>query len=208
MSARDAAPPPAPIRVFADAGPDARPPWDARERIAAPVCLPRRFTAAECDAILALARPHPARANSLTYPTEGKREALSRWLFPEPGWEWVLERLEAVFREANEHYGFSIGGFAEPLLVATYPVGVGFDWHVDAIGGMTATRKLSLSLQLTPRDEYDGGALEFASLGEMPLARGQGTVVCFPAFACHRVAPVTRGVREALVAWAHGPTFR
>lgn len=198
----------APYRTFAGCEEATSPGWPARNRVTTPLCLPGLLTPSECAEVVRLSRPHAASMNSLSYPTEGQRVAESRWILPEPGWAWVFDRVEQLFLVANAHYGFDTRGLVDPLLVATYPEGGGFDWHVDTMSGMTATRKLSLSVQLSHRDDYEGGELEFAGQGEMPLSRGQGTVICFPSFACHRVRPVVRGLREALIAWAHGPTFR
>lgn len=33
-------------------------------------------------------------------------------------------------------------------------------------------------------------------------------LTAFPSYTMHRVTPVTRGVRKALVAWVNGPDFR
>jgi len=38
--------------------------------------------------------------------------------------------------------------------------------------------------------------------------RERGTLILFPAFRTHRVSPVTRGLRVAVVGWIHGPSFR
>ncbi len=209
MSARDAIQATnEPYQWFPGAPEAARSGLAVNDKATLPLCFPGLLAAEECEAILRLSRPHPSSMNALNNPTEGYRYAESRWIFPEPDWTWVFRRVEAIFAEANRYFQFDVQGFVDPLLVATYPEGGGFDWHVDALSGMTATRKISLSVQLTDRDAYEGGELEFAGHGVLPLSRGIGTAICFPAFACHKVNPVRRGTREVLVTWAHGPTFR
>ena len=72
-------------------------------------------------------------------------------------------------------------------------------------------RKLSFSLQLSEDDSYEGCDLEiFGGSTRVPMAvpRARGTLVAFPSYVMHRVTPVTRGTRKALVFWAGGPRFR
>ncbi len=176
--------------------------------VSLPLCFPRLLDADRCAAILELAHRRLAQPSSLGNPTEDYRIADSRWVRPDAEWQWVFDLVAGVFARANAYYRYDIRGMVDPLLVATYPEGGGFEWHIDTVTGTTSTRKIALSLQLSERDAYEGGLLEFVSHGELPLARDIGTVVCFPAFIGHRVTPVSRGTREALVAWAHGPAFR
>ena len=209
MTARDPARGASTIyRWFEGFGPQPEASFPFNDAITAPLCFPALLTQSECTSILELARTHDVQRSSLGNPTEGYRVASSRWIWHEPSWHWVFEKLEQVFRKANASYAFDIRGFADPLLVVTYADGGRFEWHVDTVTEMTSTRKLSLSVQLSDRSDYEGGALEFAAIGELPLSRALGTVVCFPSFLAHRVAPVTSGTRHALIAWAHGPAFR
>jgi PKHD-type hydroxylase len=72
-------------------------------------------------------------------------------------------------------------------------------------------RKLSLSLQLSDAAQYEGGALQLygASNGRIETApRTRGTVIAFPSYVLHRVTPVTKGTRKAVIAWCSGPKFR
>lgn len=82
------------------------------------------------------------------------------------------------------------------------------NWHCDEPlwDGHFRGKKVSLVIQLSHPDDYDGGVLEVE--GRDPTPRVQGLAVAFPAFAFHRVTPVTRGMRFALVVWALGPHWR
>lgn len=85
-----------------------------------------------------------------------------------------------------------------------------FDWHQDyGIQPGTEPRKLTLSLQLSDPSDYDGCDLQ-AQLGDHidSASRQRGTLLCFPSYVAHRVTPITRGTRKALVIWAVGPEFR
>ena len=67
-------------------------------------------------------------------------------------------------------------------------------------------RKISMTLLLSPEDQFEGGDLELMSPEESKLK--QGHAICFASFLNHRVAPVTRGVRQSLVMWFGGTPFR
>lgn len=76
-------------------------------------------------------------------------------------------------------------------------------------------RKISMTLNLTDPDEYEGGDLMFnfgASTDYEPFtfkeARKQGTIVIFPSFLEHCVSPVKKGIRYSLVLWTLGPSFK
>ena len=62
-------------------------------------------------------------------------------------------------------------------------------------------RVLSVSVQLTSENEYDGGSLQ---IGMLNMSKVQGTAVVFPSYQVHKVYPVTRGLRKSLVAWIVG----
>jgi PKHD-type hydroxylase len=72
-------------------------------------------------------------------------------------------------------------------------------------------RKLSISVQLSAPDEYEGGDFEFMDVGQPPKPiniRTQGTAIIFPSITYHKVTPVTKGKRYSLVGWYEGPEWR
>ena len=72
--------------------------------------------------------------------------------------------------------------------------------------GSTAKRRLSATVQLSAPEDYDGGSLELRDGAAVRTAtREAGSLVAFPSTTLHRVTPVTRGVRYALVAWYQEP---
>lgn len=176
--------------------------------VTAPLCLPSVFTPAECDAILAMGEGRFTYETGQTHPIEDYRLALTHWIVPGRERSFIDERLAFVVEKVNRRYRFEITGFSQYILLSQYQVGDGFEWHMDAAGTDTSTRKLSLSVQLTNPGEYEGGGLEFMPHGEIAFSRDQGTIIVFPSYLCHRVARVTRGARAALVGWAEGPTFK
>lgn len=92
-----------------------------------------------------------------------------------------------------------------------------FDWHMDTFFAehnrrrdYCMHRKLTMILQLSDPNSYEGGALEIKA-NPPPDAeeiRRQGAMIVFPSFTQHRLTPVTRGVRHSLVAWMEGPYWR
>ncbi len=83
-----------------------------------------------------------------------------------------------------------------------------FDWHLCQIPG-GAQRKLSFSLQLTDPADYDGCELELHGGAKSLVApRMRGAIITFPSSAMHRVTPIRRGIRRAVVIWTAGPSFR
>lgn len=74
-------------------------------------------------------------------------------------------------------------------------------------------RKLSLTMQLSDSNEYEGGDFIFdtAFVSTKPdrrLLKKKGAVLVFPSFMTHKVEPVTKGKRKSLVAWIDGPCWR
>ncbi len=93
------------------------------------------------------------------------------------------------------------------LQYTVYGPGERFDWHMDLGPGPTSARKLSMTVQLSPPDDYAGGDLEFVG-NRHAAERELGAATIFPAYVGHRVTPVERGTRRSLVAWVYGPSFR
>ncbi len=85
-----------------------------------------------------------------------------------------------------------------------------YDWHQDVhwYGQADSDRKLSVTVQLSDADNYLGGNFEFDELKTNADFRSKGTVLVFPSYIRHRVLPVSKGVRQSLVAWFKGPRWK
>lgn len=176
--------------------------------VAAALCFPEVFSPEMCDAVLALAKGRLVYQSAQSRPIEDYRSAATLWMPPSKETDFIKERLDYVLKHVNRRYGFELADVYEDFLVCEYRVGDGFDWHMDVSERQTSTRKLSISVQLSHPEAYEGGGLEFMPMGELPFSRGRGSVIVFPSYLCHRADRVTKGARSVLVAWAHGPTFR
>lgn len=82
-----------------------------------------------------------------------------------------------------------------------------YTWHQDqSVRGELATRKVSVTVQLSDPSTYEGGNLELkAGEQEMRMSREQGAAVIFPSYMVHRVTPVTTGIRASMAIWFHEP---
>lgn len=125
---------------------------------------------------------------------------------------WFFDRMAWIARQLNgQFYRFDLYGFCEPMQYTAYDESNKgcYDWHVDAGTGEQTPRKLSLVLQLTDPEEYEGGDLEILRTRHPEqVLRKKGLVAAFPSYTLHRVTPVTKGHRRTLVVWVNGPQFK
>lgn len=85
----------------------------------------------------------------------------------------------------------------------------GWHWDMHTGSGREHQRKLSVILQLSDANDYEGGELMLATGGDLTtIEKKKGSIIAFPSFINHQVTPVTSGVRETLVAWYTGPDWR
>lgn len=133
------------------------------------------------------------------------------WLEQSDSTIWLYDKLGYIVRQVNgQFFDFDIAGMAEQFQYTVYENnGSHYTWHMDkGVMNGNPPRKLSISVQLSDPDEYEGGDLEFmpgASILKAP--RDKGIVVAFPSWVLHRVTPVTRGCRRSLVVWVCGPKW-
>lgn len=77
-------------------------------------------------------------------------------------------------------------------------------------------RKISMTLNLNPPGQYEGGDLKFdfghhsntEKFWNVEEIRPQGSLIVFPSFLDHCVTPLTRGTRYSLVLWCLGKPFK
>ena len=71
---------------------------------------------------------------------------------------------------------------------------------------MGDARKLSYSILVNSEKEFEGGDLQLmAGPEEITIPLTQNQIVFFPSYILHRVTPVTKGIRKAVVGWVRGP---
>jgi PKHD-type hydroxylase len=133
------------------------------------------------------------------------------FLGPEQRYAWLYNRLWAAVQVCNpQYFDVDVASVEANVQIARYDsADSGFyDWHLD-FGPAQPLRKLSISVQLSNPEDYDGGDVELL-YGNAPtkLDRTRGAFIIFPSFMLHRVTPVTRGTRWSLVAWILGKRWR
>lgn len=125
--------------------------------------------------------------------------------------EWLYRRIWDAAQEYNRRFLCAdIVGIEGNIQLARYDsTDHGFyGWHTD-FGRVAPNRKISISVQLSAPENYEGGDLELLFDGEPYKAeKDRGTLIAFPSFVAHRVTPVTRGTRWSLVAWVSGARWR
>lgn len=154
--------------------------------------------------------------DSLLNSTEGNqqdqnlRKSSLNLLLPDEKMNWIFERIARAAIEQNTHwFNFELSGLNEGLQLAKYDQTDQFNWHMDYGGALASTRKLSVSVQLSESEAYEGGDLQFMINDKhYNMPRAAGTVIVFPSYMVHRVTPITSGTRMSLVGWVHGTPFR
>jgi PKHD-type hydroxylase len=111
----------------------------------------------------------------------------------------MIERAlagNAVFRSAARPRALT------PLILSRYRSGQTYGLHVDdaMMGGLRTD--LSFTLFLADPESYDGGALILEDhLESRSVKLAAGDLLLYPSTSLHRVEPVTRGERLAVVGW-------
>lgn len=125
---------------------------------------------------------------------------------------WLVSFIMHITKFANVDLQIDIE-YPRDIFVNRYSVGGHYIFHHDIDWKKPTTqRKLSVVVQLTDPEEYEGGELEFEEVNHdektKQLIRQKGTVIVFPSYMRHRVTPVTKGERKSLVTWIEGPAWR
>ena len=138
------------------------------------------------------------------------RKSSINFLKPGTANDWIYDRLAQACIQVNANrFKFEIKGFQTELQLAKYENGGFFDWHMDFGSGPISNRKLSITVQLSDPDEYEGGNLQFlVNQNQVDAPREKGTAIIFPSFFPHRVMPVTGGCRMSIVGWIAGPPYK
>lgn len=120
-------------------------------------------------------------------------------------------RVDALARELAAAVSAHpmVAAFARPArigepLLSRYGVDDEYGLHVDdaLMGDPPLRTDLAWTLFLSAPDDYDGGELTIdTAAGETPVKLPAGALAVYDCGALHRVAPVTRGERLAVVGW-------
>ena len=114
----------------------------------------------------------------------------------------VIRKLtDRIVKSSFECYNFSLG-YIEPVQYAEYTEGMFYKPHIDSGETFDYDRDISVSVFLSPKDEYEGGNLCFLyPSGWIEVDEQQGSMVLFPSMLPHKVEKVKKGKRSSLVLW-------
>jgi PKHD-type hydroxylase len=174
------------------------------------------FTPDQCQKIInAGRRQKPQQASvGMGRPQGGvdtkKRTTTISWI-PFKEMEPMYNDINIFIQKANKnHFGFGDIQITEQAQFTEYPEGGFYNWHMDTDVNMQhepPVRKISMTLLLSPENQFEGGDLELMAPGKRANMK-QGHAIIFASFLNHRVAPVTKGVRQSLVMWFGGEPFK
>jgi len=170
------------------------------------------FTKEECQTIINIAKDKGLIKGKTSGGIKDIRESKISWLYPVDGIDWVFRRVTDITLNLNERFfKFDLFGLNEGFQFTNYEAPSGkYGKHVDR-GMNIPVRKLSISIQLTNPEEYEGGELKLYD-GDDDKAnvmdKTQGTLILFPSYILHEVMPVTKGERNSLVTWVTGKQFK
>jgi len=139
---------------------------------------------------------------------------------------WTAGLLRHYADLANAEQWSFVTSTSQGAQFAQYDIGDWFDWHKDEFPTSITSneseiwaglnRKLTIVLNLSSPQDYDGGELqfkdtygrEFVDPKASERGRAKGSIFVFPSYILHRVTKVTSGQRCSLTSWIVGPPFR
>jgi PKHD-type hydroxylase len=178
---------------------------------------PSALNEAECDHIVERAQVYPEEEATVGFSDTLRsdlayRTSSIRWLDVAAEAGVVSRIMQFVHASNRTNFGVDIAAPFELQFTEYRGTSQGhYDWHQDVWleSPRPFARKLSVVVQLSNPDAYEGGAFEFFGI-QAPGATfsPQGSLLIFPSFLQHRVLPVTGGLRRSLVSWVEGPNWR
>ena len=168
------------------------------------------FSKEECQTIINIAK-NKGLIKGTTKGESDVRDSKISWLYPSDNIDWVFRRVTDIVLNLNERFfKFNLFGLNEGFQFTNYEAPSSkYGKHIDRAINIPV-RKLSISIQLTNPEEYEGGELKLYD-GDDDKAnimdKTQGTLIIFPSYVLHEVMPVNKGERNSLVTWVTGKQF-
>lgn len=179
------------------------------------------LTPEQCDEILKIDSasflPGSLTRDGITHIINTRVRIVKAGSVQREGYEWLYTIIREKTAELNSSFfNVNIIGILDTISFMRYEADESgqnqhakFDWHTDIGEGYTNMRKLSIIIGLTDPEEYEGGELKFFINGQYNAGKiKKGELIIFPSFVQHCVTPVTKGVRQTVVAWISGPRYR
>ena len=176
------------------------------------------FTPEQCQMVIQAGRSEP-KQNAYVGNDKGTRGGVVDTETRTSHISWIpfkktpemYKDIDKIMQATNRnHFGFDGMQITEMAQYTEYPEGGFYEWHVDNdvnFAHEPVVRKISMTLLLSPDNEFEGGDLELMTEGKAAKLK-QGHAIFFASFIRHRVTPVIRGNRKSLVMWFGGTPFR
>ena len=138
------------------------------------------------------------------------RKSKIKWIHHDDNSSWLYDKIHTMVLEANQVFQFDLNSIVDSIQYTEYYGGGGhYGWHMDIGPYPINHRKISITIQLSDPNEYEGGDLElWTGMGQIQAPRSQGCAVLFPSFMIHRISPVQSGTRKSLVLWVGGNSYK
>jgi PKHD-type hydroxylase len=166
------------------------------------------FAPEECAQIIAIGNSKLEEAKT-SGENNGVRESKIAWLY-QSDIEFAFRRVtDGVLNLNSQFFNFDLFGLAEGFQFTRYDAPTShYGMHIDKVLN-GPVRKLSLTIQLSSPEDYEGGelALQFDKEADV-MPKELGKMIVFPSYILHEVRPVTKGTRYSLVAWVTGKPFK
>jgi PKHD-type hydroxylase len=171
----------------------------------------------ECNTIIARGETYTPQHSTIGFDASkradpGYRTSIVRWLDIHAEQQIVERFMRHVHLSNRTNFGVEIAQPFEVQFTEYHGSAKGkYDWHQDVWleSDRAFDRKLSIVVQLSAPQDYEGGAFEFFGINSPAAAFApQGSLLIFPSWLQHRVTPVTKGIRRSLVSWVEGPRWR
>ena len=127
---------------------------------------------------------------------------------------WIHGLVWSYVDNANKrNFEYDLQGFDHERIQYThYNKGDFYNWHQDdsSTSDVPYNRKLSVVVQLSDPEDYEGGNLELLGAFDQKYIapRTKGTIIIFDSRTRHRVTKIRSGYRRSLVGWGVGPKWK
>jgi PKHD-type hydroxylase len=177
--------------------------------------IPDALTAEELMWIENLVKLYPYQDATISNDStveDAVRKSKIKWITLDEKSHWLYEKLALLSHHCNmDKWKFNLHSIIDHIQYTEYHDNGGhYTWHMDIGPEGMNHRKVSITIQLSSPDEYEGGELQLLAHdnNHKPMEKKKGAAVLFPSFLVHRVTPVTKGIRKSLVLWVGGDSYK
>ena len=168
--------------------------------------IPKVLTSIECQEIINYCTGK-CKTSDVTAPVHNKstiikdvRNSINTFISPDE-LPMIKKIVDCVVKVSSEYFKFSLTNI-EPIQYAEYTEGMYYNSHIDSGETLDLDRDISVSVFLTPKNQYEGGNLCFLyPTGWVEANEQQGSIVLFSSMLTHKVKKVEKGKRSSLVLW-------